>query len=154
MDGPVSNPRRGEISGTHTKGWMVLGSARRPPSLLYNGYRGRSVVLTTHSRLALSLRVCRAINLALLSKCMVWWETVLLPQKIVSEKLINIQLDKYHCPNKYTTLLLPLGRQKSVKITYRSEKIGGICLIALTSIDSRMEWTEKKISNYKLFAAA
>jgi len=36
--------------------------------------------------------------------------------------LVNIQLDKYHCPIKYATLLLPLGREKFAKITYRSEK--------------------------------
>jgi hypothetical protein len=52
--------------------------------------------------------------------------------------LVNIQLDKYHCPNKYATLLLPLDRKKFVNITYRSEKIGGVGLIAITSIDSRL----------------
>jgi hypothetical protein len=52
--------------------------------------------------------------------------------------LFNIQLAKYHCPNKYTTLILPIGRQKFVNITYRSEKICGVGLIAITSSDSRI----------------
>jgi hypothetical protein len=50
----------------------------------------------------------------------------------------------YVCPNKYTTLPSPLGRHKFVNITYRSEKMGGVSLIALTSIDSRNVWKEQK----------
>jgi len=50
-----------------------------------------------------------------------------------------MQLDKYHCPNKYTALLLSLGREKSVNITHRSEKIDGVGLTAGTSIEGRME---------------
>ena len=59
----------------------------------------------------------------------------------------DIQLDKYHCPNKYATLLMPLGRQKFVNITYRIEKkIGGVGLIAINSIDNRIVRKEQKLA--------
>jgi hypothetical protein len=65
--------------------------------------------------------------------------------------LVNIQLNNYHYPNKYATLLWPLCRQKFVNITYRCDKIGGVGLIAVTSFDRCMVRKEQKSSIFKSF---